>query len=112
MGGKYSAITESKRRFLSDKSKLLEKKGSIRMRNRGQCERGGIWVCCEFTISCSDDFSGAPNRFTTVFGYVNRGMDVCEEICRLDPTRHEVYIESCGVWPLTDKEKKNNSPFI
>jgi cyclophilin family peptidyl-prolyl cis-trans isomerase len=77
------------------------------MRSRGHCKRGGIKVYSEFSISCLDDFSGAPNRFTTVFGYINRGMDVCEEICRLDPTRHEVYIESCGGWPIAHKQKSN-----
>ena len=67
--GKYDRTTEHSRRFLADKSKVAESKGSVRMRNRNQqrdSESTGVWVCSEFSIACSDDFGGAPHRLTTV----------------------------------------------
>ena len=107
--GKYDRTTEQSHKFLADKSKVSERKGSVRMRNRNQQrdpESTGVWVCSEFSIACSDDFGGAPHRLTTVFGYICKGMDVCEQISRLDSTRHEIFIESSGLWPIGVNQKQ------
>lgn len=82
-------------RFTADHSTLDETKGALRMRHRGRSPEG-VYVCSEFSIICRDH----PNNshMTTVFGYVHRGIEVCQNISRLNLVQNDVEIHSCGVW--------------
>jgi len=81
--------------IVADRSTLQERKGALRMRLRGRCSNNGVLVSSEFAILCTDNMTGDP--FTTVFGFVVSGLNICEEISRLDPARNRIGIRSCGI---------------
>ena len=64
------------------------------MRLKGRWSNG-VLVSSEFAILCTDNAIKDP--FTTVFGYVVEGLNICEEISQLDPTRNQIGIKSCGI---------------
>lgn len=82
-------------RFIADQSTLDESVGALRMRHRGRTI-GGVFVCSEFSIICRDH----PNnsQMTTVFGYVHSGIEICQQISRLNLEENPVTIHSCGEW--------------
>ena len=63
------------------------------MRHRGR-DRQGVYVSSEFSIICCDQTNN--DRLSTVFGYVIKGLEVCEEISLLDPNDVDIVIVSCG----------------
>jgi cyclophilin family peptidyl-prolyl cis-trans isomerase len=81
--------------IVADRSTLQERKGALRMRLRGRCNNNGVLVSSEFAILCTDNLT--EDKFTNVFGYVVQGMNICEDISRLDPARNRIGIRSCGI---------------
>ena len=88
-------LQEYDKYFVAKHSSFQERKGALRMRVRGRCNDNGVLVSSEFAILCTDNVTNDP--FTTVFGYVVQGLNICEEISRLDPTRNRIGIRSCGI---------------
>ncbi|XP_046448266.1 uncharacterized protein LOC124197055 [Daphnia pulex] len=82
-------------RFIADQSTLDESVGALRMRHRGRTI-GGVYVCSEFSVICRDH----PNnsQMTTVFGYVHSGIEICQQISRLNLEENPVTIHACGEW--------------
>lgn len=97
--GTISRVSEVEERYLADQSTLDDRKGALRMRHRGRCE-GGVYVSSQFSVICRDH--GFNTQMTTVFGYVEQGLDVCLTISRVDANANDIIIHSCGAWPIED----------
>lgn len=90
----YGWCDGKSQRFIADHSTLDEVKGALRMRHRGRSLEG-VYVCSEFSVICRDHPNN--NQMTTVFGYVHRGIEICQNISRLNLNQNDVVIHSCGV---------------
>lgn len=86
----------NEQRYVADLSSLPMKKGAVQMRCKARCKQGDL-VSAEFSIISSDE--STKMQATTVFGHVVTGMEVCEEIRRLNfKTANSVVIADCGDW--------------
>ena len=59
---------------------------------------GEVYVSSEFSIICKEEYESSPKLLTTVFGYVHKGLGVCEYISRLNPDEQKIIVHSCGTW--------------
>ena len=92
--------------YLADRSTLPKTKGALRMRHRMKRRKcnGDVYVSSEFSVICKDEKDN-QELLTTVFGYVHKGLGVCEYISRLNSGDNEIIIHSCGTWvDLADEE--------
>jgi cyclophilin family peptidyl-prolyl cis-trans isomerase len=86
--------------YLADRSTLPKTQGALRMCQRTKRKKcgGEVYVSSEFSIICKEEYENSPKLLTTVFGYVHKGLGVCEYISRLNPDDQEIIVHSCGTW--------------
>jgi cyclophilin family peptidyl-prolyl cis-trans isomerase len=100
--------------YLADRSTLPKTKGALRMRHRmkrRKCD-GDVYVSSEFSVICKDEEDN-QELLTTVFGYVHKGLGVCEYISRLNSSDNKIVVHSCGTWvDVADEEMEQTCAVL
>ena len=106
--GMEEVVSDEEVPYLADWSPCAERRGAVRMRHRGKCA-DGVLVNSEFSVICDRrGVHGGDSGVTTVFAYVTDGIEVCDDISYLNPSRNDIFIEQAGVWPLWTDQPLNS----
>lgn len=92
----------------------IQTKGALRMRHQMKRRKrdGDVYVSSEFSVICKDEEDN-QELLTTVFGYVLKGLGVCEYISRLNSGDNEIVVHSCGTWvDLADEEMEQTCAVL